>query len=54
VSNDLFDGVGKRLLALQNNVESFQLVRLLATHRFGKDLLAIFRRDNNELIVTRA
>jgi hypothetical protein len=53
-SNDLFDGAGKRLLALQNNVECFQFVRLRATHYFGKDLVAIFRRDNNELIITGA
>ena len=44
---------GKRLLALQNYVERFQFVRFPAPHRFGKDLVAIFRRDNNELIVTR-
>src|SRR5262249_37852043 len=42
----------KRLLALQNNVERFEFVRLLAAHRFGKDLVAVLSGYDNKLKVT--
>ena len=51
LASNLLGGVGKRLLALQNNVESFQFVCLFAAHRFGKNLVAIFGRDDNKFEV---